>query len=117
VNFYLTRNDEAYLVKELADHSLNVELRDGTGTILTFQPHTWRVVDYGWLIPWNGSGTRLKLADEIAKLPDRDPGVEPRITNVEPDKEKHRLCKRQDDLLRKAHLSDQSMDDDDEKDL
>jgi hypothetical protein len=60
MNFYLVRNDEAYLVKELPDNSLQVELRDGTGTMLTFRPHSWRVMDSGWLVPWNGWETHLK---------------------------------------------------------
>jgi hypothetical protein len=60
MNFYLARNDEAYLVREVPDHSLQVELRDGTGTTLTFQPGSWRVMDYGWLVPWNGWETHLK---------------------------------------------------------
>ena len=59
MNFYLTRNDEAYLVKELPDNSLQVELLDGTGAMLTFRAHSWRVMDYGWLVPWNSWETHL----------------------------------------------------------
>jgi hypothetical protein len=61
MNYYLARNDEAYLVKELPDNSLRVDLRDGT--TLTFRPQSWRVMDYGWLIPWNGWETHLKPAN------------------------------------------------------
>jgi hypothetical protein len=60
MSFYLVRDDEAYLVEVLPDKSLRVELGDGTGTTLTFRPHTWSVMDYGWLIPWNGWETHLK---------------------------------------------------------
>lgn len=57
MNFYLAQNDEEYMVKALSDNSLKVELRDGTTII--FPPNSWRVMDYGWLVPWNNWETQL----------------------------------------------------------
>lgn len=61
MNFYLARNDEAYLVKELPDKYLRVQLRDGA--TITFPPQSWRVMDYGWLVRWNSWETHLKPAN------------------------------------------------------
>jgi len=58
MNFYLAQNDAAYLVKVLPDNSLRVELQNGI--TITFPPHSWRVMDYGWLVPWSDWQTHLK---------------------------------------------------------
>lgn len=58
MNFYLVRNDEAYLVKAQPDNSLQVELQNGI--TITFPAYTWRVMDYGWLVPWTEWEKHLK---------------------------------------------------------